>query len=74
MDEKQTLIRMANQIATYFEAYPLEEAITETATHIQRFWNPRMRQALIAQATADTEGLHAIIVQAIRHLQPPATA
>ncbi|WP_348771491.1 formate dehydrogenase subunit delta [Azospirillum sp. SYSU D00513] len=74
MDDKQTVVRMANQIATFFEAYPLDEAATETAAHIQRFWPPRMRQALITQATTDTGSFHAVVLQAIRQLQPAAAS
>ena len=40
------LIRMANQIAANFGALPDAEAIAETARHINRFWEPRMRAGL----------------------------
>ena len=30
------MIRMANQIATYFKSYPHDEAVAETAGHIVR--------------------------------------
>jgi formate dehydrogenase subunit delta len=40
------LVRMANQIATFFEAYSEEEAVRETAYHLSHFWDPRMRRRL----------------------------
>ena len=40
------LIRMANQIGTFFDSMPDQaEAMEGLALHIQRFWEPRMRQA-----------------------------
>ncbi|MBU0589743.1 MAG: formate dehydrogenase subunit delta [Gammaproteobacteria bacterium] len=39
-----TLIRMVNQIGTYFESMPdRSEALEGIATHLQKFWDPRMR-------------------------------
>jgi formate dehydrogenase subunit delta len=44
------LIRMANQIGTFFESMPdREEALQGIATHLKKFWDPRMRQAFLAQ-------------------------
>lgn len=41
------LITMANQIGTFFASFPdREEAQTGIATHIQRYWAPRMRVRL----------------------------
>ena len=40
------LIRMANQIAANFSALAEDEAIAETADHMLRFWEPRMREGL----------------------------
>ena len=47
------LVRMANQIAANFSALPDDEAAAETADHISRFWEPRMRQALIGLLSAE---------------------
>ena len=42
------LIRIANQIAAFFEAMPnREQAVKDVAAHIQRNWEPRMRAALL---------------------------
>ena len=40
------LIRMANQIAANFHAYPHEQAVASVAEHIRGFWDPRMRAEL----------------------------
>lgn len=43
------LIRMANRIGEFFQAMPdRAEAVDGVATHIRKFWEPRMRQALLA--------------------------
>jgi formate dehydrogenase subunit delta len=43
------LIRMANQIGTFFEAMPdRQEALAGIAKHLKDFWDPRMRRELLA--------------------------
>ena len=47
--DNQNLIDMANRIGDFFESMPdHEEALTGVAEHIRRFWEPRMRRALLA--------------------------
>lgn len=36
------LLRMANQIATFFRSYPDEQAVAGVHKHIVAFWTPRM--------------------------------
>jgi formate dehydrogenase subunit delta len=64
----QDIVRMANQIAGYFAAYPHDTAVKETATHIRSFWDPRMRQQLFDHLTAGGEGLQPIALEAARSL------
>ncbi len=69
MDIK-TLIRMANQIADFFGAFPdHDEALQGVAAHLQRFWDPRMRQALLEYVDrGGGEGLRPAVLEAIaRH-------
>ena len=43
------LVSMANQIGTFFDAMPdRDEATRGVATHIRKYWAPRMREALVA--------------------------
>ncbi|QQC63850.1 formate dehydrogenase subunit delta [Paraburkholderia ginsengisoli] len=47
--DTQNLIDMANRIGDFFESMPdHDEALTGVADHIRRFWEPRMRRALLA--------------------------
>ncbi|MCG5263243.1 formate dehydrogenase [Cupriavidus gilardii] len=42
------LVKMANQIGTFFAAMPdRDEALADIATHLRRFWAPPMRRALL---------------------------
>ena len=63
----EALVKMANQIATFFEAMPdRPAALAEMAQHIKRFWEPRMRHELLAHADNGGEGLSAVAFEAIR--------
>ncbi|SEA20727.1 MAG: formate dehydrogenase [Paraburkholderia sp.] len=54
MDDNN-LIDMANRIGDFFDSLPdHEEAVNSIADHIRRFWEPRMRRAILA--TLDTPG------------------
>jgi formate dehydrogenase subunit delta len=47
--DNQSLIDMANRIGDFFDSMPdHEEALDGIADHIRRFWEPRMRRALLA--------------------------
>jgi formate dehydrogenase subunit delta len=65
--DPQNLIHMANRIAEFFAAGPdPAEAVDAVATHLRKFWEPRMRaelQRLVARGQA--EGLHALVRQAL---------
>lgn len=63
------LVRMANEIAVNFGALSEAEAITETASHISRFWEPRMRVELKRLiAAGEAEGLGAVVAKAMEQV------
>ncbi|WP_341318601.1 formate dehydrogenase subunit delta [Paraburkholderia sp. IMGN_8] len=66
MDD-QNLIDMANRIGEFFESMPdREEALAGIADHIHRFWEPRMRRALLAVLdTPNNEALCQIAREAL---------
>jgi len=42
------LVTMANQIGDFFETMPdRQQALTDIAGHLKRFWEPRMRRSLL---------------------------
>jgi formate dehydrogenase subunit delta len=62
------LCRMANQIGQFYRSLPNRaEGLTSTATHIRRFWDPRMRRELLAYVDATQgAGLDDFVMEAIR--------
>ncbi len=62
------LVTMANQIGSFFETMPdRQQALTDIAGHLKRFWEPRMRRSLL-QHVDDHAGvqLKAIVLEAVR--------
>jgi NADH-dependent formate dehydrogenase delta subunit FdsD len=67
------LVKMANQIGQFFAAWPDPDAARkEVANHLTRFWDPRMRAALLAHvdATAGASGLDPLVAEAVSLLIP----
>ena len=62
------LIGMANRIGTFFESMPdRQEAKADIALHISKFWEPRMREALIARLDAPNSiELHTLVKEAVK--------
>lgn len=60
------LVKMANEIGRFFEAEPDREAgLLGVATHLARFWEPRMRRELFAHVDAKNgEGLRPLVLEA----------
>jgi formate dehydrogenase subunit delta len=47
--EIEQLCKMANQIGSYYATEPKrDEALKSIATHLRRFWDPRMRRQILA--------------------------
>lgn len=67
MDGKK-LVKMANEIAAFFAAEPVRSiAVEGVASHIKRFWEPRMRRAILAELDAGGgRGMHDLVVEALR--------
>jgi formate dehydrogenase subunit delta len=63
------MIHMANQIALNFSAYPREEAIKMTASHIQDFWEPRMRRQFHEYVAGGGSGLHEMVLEAEKRVK-----
>jgi len=65
----ENLVHMANNIGQFFSAMPEhEEAVDGIATHLRKFWEPRMRRGLLAHLDAGGEGLAPLVREAVeRH-------
>lgn len=62
------LVSMANQIADFFQSYPEAEAVDGIATHIKKFWDPRMRRGIFAHLAAGGAGLKPLTLKALQQL------
>ena len=65
-DEK--MIRMVNQIATFFATQPDTDRAGKVAAHIMDFWDPTMRAQLVQFAQTDGAGLDPIAMEAAQSL------
>ena len=70
-DTKTKLVYMANQIATFFKSQPASEAAEGVATHINKFWEPRMRRQLFEILEKEENGLDALVLQAAPMIRKP---
>ena len=62
--DSQQLIKMANQIGQFFESMPNREvAEKDIATHLKRFWDPRMRRVIVASLDTDDADSMSVIVR-----------
>ncbi len=63
----ENLIHMANQIGAFFEGMPDRvESLEGVAQHLKKFWEPRMRRALLAYVDgADTSELSPFVLESI---------
>jgi formate dehydrogenase subunit delta len=67
MKERDHLVKMVNQIAENFSFHGDAEA--RIADHLQRFWAPSMRRALMDYSAAGGEGLQSAVQGALKRLE-----
>jgi formate dehydrogenase subunit delta len=65
------LVRMANQIATFFLSQPEDVQAEGVATHINKFWEPRMRRQLFELIDGGGEGLLPLVIKASTMVRRP---
>lgn len=76
MDHSTNLLRMANQIAQFFAVMPdHQEAVDGVATHLKKFWEPRMRRQIFSHLDEHGgSGLSDLVIEALKthrsELQP----
>ena len=68
------LVYMANQIGKFFETEDPKTAVAMTADHLKKFWDPRMREEIVAYLDKGGRGLDGTVQQAVLALKkkPPA--
>ncbi|AXV17423.1 formate dehydrogenase [Neorhizobium sp. SOG26] len=65
------IVRMANQIATFFLSQPEDIRAEGVATHINKFWEPRMRRHLFEHLERGGEGLLPLVIEASTMIRRP---
>lgn len=68
------LIYMANQIAKFMESKPHDEGVTLLASHVNDFWEPRMRRQLFEVVDAGGAGLRPLVLEAAPLIKRPVAA
>ena len=63
------LIYMANQIGKFFQSQGHDKAVPGIAEHIWKFWDPRIRKAILAHLDAGGEGLDPAVRAALQRLK-----
>ena len=72
--ELKDMVRMANQIASFFTATRPKRRMKEIADHINHFWDPRMREEFFAHLAKGGEGLDPVVIAAAAGIHPPHQA
>jgi formate dehydrogenase subunit delta len=68
------MVRMANQMADFFQSYGEKEAVDGIAEHINKFWDPSMRRDFFAHVDAGGAGLNALVKKAAANVKRPKKA
>lgn len=67
----EKLVTMANQIATFFKSQGADEAAAGVSDHINSFWEPRMRNQLLAMLEAGASGFDPLVISAKPAIRVP---
>jgi formate dehydrogenase subunit delta len=70
--ETRDMVRMANQIGSFFKSYGPDEGAKEIATHINNFWEPRMRRTLLQYLAEGGKELSPEVMAAMNLVRKPA--
>jgi formate dehydrogenase subunit delta len=69
----ENLVKMANDIGNFFGAEPDRAAAVEgVADHLRKFWDPRMRQAIVDHCREGGLGLSELSRDAVARLAEEA--
>ena len=69
---REKLIRMANQIATFFMSQPEKGRAEGVANHINKFWEPRMRQHFLEHMDSRADDLTPLLLEASTMIKRPS--
>jgi formate dehydrogenase subunit delta len=67
------LVMMANQIGRFFVPQRGADPVAAIADHLEKFWDPRMRAAIVAHLAKGGAGLDGPVREAIGRLETART-
>ncbi len=73
-DGTTKLVDMSNQISVFFSSYPHEKAVNGIEEHIAKFWDKRMRLAILAHLDKGGAGLEPLVLEALAQLKANSKA
>jgi formate dehydrogenase subunit delta len=62
------LAYMANQIGRFFQSQKQDTAVAAIEDHLLKFWDPRMRRAIVAQLADGSIQLDPLVRQAVEKM------
>jgi formate dehydrogenase subunit delta len=62
------LAYMANQIGRFFQSQKQDTAVAAIEDHLLKFWDPRMRRAILAQLAEGSIELDPLVRQAVEKM------
>ncbi len=68
----EKIIRMANQISMFMESKPHAEGVAGVASHINDFWEPRMRREFFMLLDSGA-AFRPLVVEAAPDIKRPVT-
>jgi formate dehydrogenase subunit delta len=69
--ETRDMVRMANQMAAFFKPYGDVEGTKDLATHINNFWEPRMRKMFFEYIALGGKDFEPMVMAAAAHVRKP---
>lgn len=69
MSDSNRLVIMANQIGRFFTPQRDGDPVAAIANHLRKFWDPRMRAAIVAHVEGGGDGLNEPVREAVRRLK-----
>ncbi len=64
----EKLVKMANQIGQFFAAQRSADQVAGTVEHLNKFWDPRMRAAIVDYVKHGGAGLDPVPLEAVKIL------
>lgn len=62
------VVRLGQDLVRNFQTLPPDKAASEIATHIKKFWEPRMRRDLLERVRSGEADVPPLLASAAEHL------